>query len=132
MLKLVCGIIKTMTRQEYMRKYYQKHRSKLIAQARERKTKYTKEGRYTNKQKQWERNYRLSGKRKKYAWIWVNGRSKPLHRYLIEQKLGRQLSRDEEVHHLDGNPLNNKLSNLAIMLRSAHHKYHKPIIHPSI
>ena len=121
-----------MTRQEYMREYYQKHRSKLIGQARERKAKYTKEGRYVTKQKQWERNYRLSGKRKKYAWIWVDNRSKPLHRYLLEQKLGRQLLRDEEVHHLDGNPLNNELSNLAIMLRSAHHKHHKPIIHPSI
>ena len=115
-----------------MRGYYQKNRSKLIASARVRKARYTKEGRYKDKQKQWEKNYRLSGKRKKYAWIWVNGRSKSLHRYIMEQKLGRELSRNEEVHHLDGNPLNNELDNLAIMARNSHHKHHKPIIHSSI
>lgn len=36
------------------------------------------------------------------------------HRYVMSLHLGRPLSRSESVHHLDGNRLNNELSNLEL------------------
>ena len=36
------------------------------------------------------------------------------HRFLIEKYLGRRLKSEEIVHHIDGNKLNNELSNLYI------------------
>lgn len=43
-------------------------------------------------------------------------------KYLIEVKLNRYLAENETVHHLDGNPLNNDLSNLIILDRVEHCK----------
>ena len=45
-------------------------------------------------------------------------------RYLMEQKLGRQLLEDEQVHHKDENPLNNDLDNLEIKLFREHQREH--------
>lgn len=46
------------------------------------------------------------------------------HRLVMERKLGRRLSRDEVVHHKDGDKRNNRLSNLELTTRSAHAKAH--------
>ena len=54
----------------------------------------------------------------------VNGVCIDLHRFIMEQHLGRKLMRDEVVHHIDGNPDNNDLSNLTIMSMSEHSKQH--------
>lgn len=43
-------------------------------------------------------------------------------RYVMEKHLNRYLSIDEQVHHIDGNPLNNELSNLQIVLFKEHQK----------
>lgn len=45
-------------------------------------------------------------------------------RYLMEKKLGRKLYDEEQVHHKDGNPLNNDLSNLEIKLFRDHQRQH--------
>ncbi len=42
------------------------------------------------------------------------------HRHLMEQHLGRKLTEEEIIHHIDGNKLNNTLSNLQLMTRSTH------------
>lgn len=47
-------------------------------------------------------------------------------RFLMEQKLGRTLLADEQVHHIDGNPLNNNLDNLEIKLIGEHQREHNP------
>ena len=36
-------------------------------------------------------------------------------RLLMEEKLGRELNPDEQIHHIDENPLNNDINNLEIM-----------------
>lgn len=45
-------------------------------------------------------------------------------RHLIEQHLGRELLSNEEVHHIDGNPLNNDISNLEVVMHGDHQRYH--------
>ena len=45
-------------------------------------------------------------------------------KYLIEQAIGRKLLPNEQVHHKDGNPLNNELENLEIKLLGNHQSEH--------
>lgn len=45
-------------------------------------------------------------------------------RVLLEQKLGRELLPNEQVHHIDRNPLNNEASNLEIQLLGEHQRSH--------
>jgi hypothetical protein len=49
------------------------------------------------------------------------------HRYIMEQHIGRFLTKDEVVHHLDGDKLNNDISNLKIMSQSEHTKLHSHV-----
>lgn len=46
-------------------------------------------------------------------------------RILMEEKLGRPLEPYEDVHHIDGNPLNNDLSNLAVIAHGEHQRIHR-------
>ena len=46
------------------------------------------------------------------------------HRRIIETSLGRKLSKNEGVHHIDGNKLNNDLSNLVVLNWDIHQKAH--------
>ena len=47
-----------------------------------------------------------------------------LHRVLAENELGRILSRNEIVHHVDHDKMNNDPSNLQVMTASEHAKLH--------
>jgi hypothetical protein len=51
-------------------------------------------------------------------------RSILVHREIVEKNLGRKLFSNEVVHHIDGNPSNNTLSNLAVKDLIEHAKYH--------
>jgi transposase-like protein len=52
-----------------------------------------------------------------------------VHRLTVEQAIGRPLLPGEVVHHIDGNKLNNDLSNLAIMTPSTHARLHATEAH---
>lgn len=45
-------------------------------------------------------------------------------KYLMEQELGAPLQTDEEIHHKDGDPSNNDISNLEIRKHGEHQREH--------
>lgn len=47
------------------------------------------------------------------------------HRLVMEARIGRRLKREEKVHHIDHNKLNNEPNNLKIFSSSEHAKEHK-------
>ena len=61
---------------------------------------------------------------KKYLAVWVDGKNRAEHRYVMEQHLGRRLETHEHVHHIDGNTRNNEISNLEILNHNEHNRLH--------
>jgi hypothetical protein len=60
-----------------------------------------------------------------YKKIHVDGKQYYEHRYLMEKFLGRKLTFNETIHHIDGNKLNNSMENLVLIDRKEHSlKYH--------
>lgn len=60
-----------------------------------------------------------------YKAIRVNGKKKDEHRHIMEENLGRKLTRYEVVHHKNGNKRDNRIENLEIMSLSEHTRLHK-------
>ena len=54
----------------------------------------------------------------------VNNKRIDEHRLVMENKLKRTLSRQEVVHHIDGNKRNNSIQNLQLMSLSEHSRLH--------
>lgn len=64
--------------------------------------------------------------KKGYVHVYVgNGKHKLEHVLVIEEAIGRELTKNECVHHIDHNPSNNDISNLLLMTRGAHSKLHR-------
>ena len=47
-----------------------------------------------------------------------------MHRVVMENQIGRLLTNDEVVHHIDGNKSNNDISNLQLLTNAEHAKLH--------
>lgn len=59
-------------------------------------------------------------------YIFIKGKKTYYHIYLAETFI-RPLAPGEVIHHKDGNPLNNELSNLEALTRADHVRIHKPV-----
>jgi len=53
--------------------------------------------------------------RKPYFYQTINGRKQPVHRHVMEEKLGRMLEPNEHVYHLNGDSKDNRIENLRIV-----------------
>lgn len=65
-------------------------------------------------------SYRKSVKYDQYLEVKTENGWKLEHRLVMEKHLGRKLEKWEEVHHIDGDKHNNKLSNLFLVDKKGH------------
>lgn len=58
------------------------------------------------------------------AWYYIDGSNITRARYMMQQHLGRQLRSDEEVHHINGHALDDRIENLKIVSHEEHNSIH--------
>ena len=61
-----------------------------------------------------------------YCAVFINGKEVKAHRYAMEVHLGRSLAPEEVVHHLNRDPMDNRIENLVLCANQGEHirKYH--------
>jgi len=59
-----------------------------------------------------------------YKTKYNSGKDDYEHRVLMEKLLGHKIPREFDVHHIDGNPKNNKLGNLELISHKEHSFIH--------
>ena len=60
-----------------------------------------------------------------YWMLWLGGTRVYEHRLVMERHIGRALTRQEFVHHINGDRLDNRLENLQLLTIAEHNKIHK-------
>lgn len=59
-----------------------------------------------------------------YITIYVEGKWKSEHNVIMEQSIGRKLTKDEIVHHINENKIDNRIENLQLLTKSEHVALH--------
>jgi len=60
---------------------------------------------------------------RKFIWI-ENGKKQRYHRYIYEKHYKIKLKKNQHIHHIDNNPLNNNILNLKLMTPAEHCRLH--------
>jgi len=59
-----------------------------------------------------------------YKTFREGGKTKSVHKRVLEKKMGGPVRKGYEAHHVDGNKSNNRPSNLRAVKKSTHRKIH--------
>jgi hypothetical protein len=62
--------------------------------------------------------------RARYLKAYINGKIVDVHRYVMEQVIGRPLLHTEHVHHINGDRYDNRPENLQIVTPKEHASFH--------
>lgn len=62
---------------------------------------------------------------KGYMYITVNGKKRLQHRVIMEEHIGKALTKSEHIHHINGNKIDNRIENLMIVSNKDHGQLHK-------
>lgn len=68
---------------------------------------------------------------KKYVVITVDGKQIREHRHVMQVHLGRRLLPNEHVHHINGDPTDNRVENLMVLTNSEHQKLELSLVSSS-
>ena len=66
----------------------------------------------------------------RYKRVKIGGKLYLLHRYIMECSIGRPLTAEEYVHHVNNDPLDNRLENLRIVSMAEHVAEHGKAMQP--
>lgn len=54
----------------------------------------------------------------RYEYKTINGKKNRVHRHIMEDHLGRILESNEHVYHINGDPRDNRLQNLVVVIKN--------------
>lgn len=83
-----------------------------------------KNKRSTSMIKYWDKKRKSRLQKNGYLTICLANKKYYIHRLIMEEHLGRKLKSDEQVHHINGNKLDNRIENLQVIKRGEHQKIH--------